>query len=499
MKIGDRMKKLIKNKDFRLYGIIFITMLLLCYLFPYSHDDWAWGSSVGIERLHSFFANYNGRYLGNLVVLVLTRSNIIKTLSMASVLTAILYLINKIINSKYKIIENTTILLFLCMPYAIFKSAIVWTSGFSNYATSTLLVLLYIYLNKDFFKEEKENYNNWIKNVLMAILGFVSALFVEHVTIYLFLASMFFVIFRFIKNKKIDKRNLFYFVGILIGTVCMFSNEAYHSVSTGADAYRSIGFLSNLFNNYFTTIYKELVFNNLLVNIFLSVTTVILLLQKEKQNQNKNSKKLSYVLIFILTTFVAYMMLRTLLNVSIFLRYTKYFEGLFSILYLFALFVSFVLIFERKEIRYFTIFICFSIVFLTLPLFIVTPIGSRCFLTSYTLFILLVGMLLNILFEKQNIKDNEVVHFILTTIVCVVLFFWFGIYGYIFKVNKARENYIKNNLTKNEFILPKLPYQKYLWCGDPVNETFEMRFKLFNGIENKSVKFVTLKEWKKIK
>ena len=36
-------------------------------------DDLTWGSSVGLDRLSNWFAGYNGRYVGNLIVIALTR------------------------------------------------------------------------------------------------------------------------------------------------------------------------------------------------------------------------------------------------------------------------------------------------------------------------------------------------------------------------------------------------------------------------------------------
>ena len=61
----------------RFYIVLFLILFLLCFLFPYTGDDWAWGGQLGIDRLSSWFENYNGRYLGNLIVLILTRSNLL--------------------------------------------------------------------------------------------------------------------------------------------------------------------------------------------------------------------------------------------------------------------------------------------------------------------------------------------------------------------------------------------------------------------------------------
>ena len=71
-----------------------ITFLLLTFvitLFPYSLDDWAWGGSVGIERLQTWFDNYNGRYFGNILVLILTRSDVLRASFEALTLTLIGY------------------------------------------------------------------------------------------------------------------------------------------------------------------------------------------------------------------------------------------------------------------------------------------------------------------------------------------------------------------------------------------------------------------------
>ena len=61
-----------KTSKWLRYGICFVLISALCWLFPYTGDDWAWGSQIGIDRLNSWFANYNGRYLGNIFVNIFT-------------------------------------------------------------------------------------------------------------------------------------------------------------------------------------------------------------------------------------------------------------------------------------------------------------------------------------------------------------------------------------------------------------------------------------------
>ena len=80
----------------------FFLVILLCYFFPYSGDDWAWGTQIGIDRLSTWFDNYNGRYAGNLLILILSRSKIIRIIVETLVFVLIVRYIYKITNTKNK-------------------------------------------------------------------------------------------------------------------------------------------------------------------------------------------------------------------------------------------------------------------------------------------------------------------------------------------------------------------------------------------------------------
>ena len=55
-----------------------VALFALCLLLPYSGDDWTWGGQAAFTRLNSGFANYNGRYLGNLLIIPLSRFYILR-------------------------------------------------------------------------------------------------------------------------------------------------------------------------------------------------------------------------------------------------------------------------------------------------------------------------------------------------------------------------------------------------------------------------------------
>lgn len=156
------MSKLINKKALNrcifTYLILFVILFFLCLLFPYSGDDWAWGSRIGIDRLSNWFDNYSGRYLGNLIVLALTRSNLLKAVTMSFCLTGIIALLNELTGKQKNgifIISSV----FVFMPTAILRQAVVWTSGFANYTTSVFLTLIYIFCTGNIYDENKPKQN----------------------------------------------------------------------------------------------------------------------------------------------------------------------------------------------------------------------------------------------------------------------------------------------------------------------------------------------------
>lgn len=81
--------------EFLLFGLLFVALTALACFFPMQGDDWAWGSHIGLERLSNSFRNYNGRYLGNLLILALSRSHFLNAVAFALILTLLIYLMQK--------------------------------------------------------------------------------------------------------------------------------------------------------------------------------------------------------------------------------------------------------------------------------------------------------------------------------------------------------------------------------------------------------------------
>ena len=266
-----------KNKnEIIFYLLVFLFIVLLFSIFPYSHDDWAWGSSEGIDRLESHFNNYNGRWAGNILVIILTRSHFLRILFSSLVMLVIIIYMSKMVSSKDSFVKYFALLFIAALPRNLLMQSVSWISGFVNYVVPTMLILLYLYFNKDLihgtYTKKKKIYAPFL-----LILGSLSTLFVEHLTIYCVLVSLFFNIFIYIKYKKIDINNLLYLIGSILGSVLMFSNGAYHAIANNEDLYRNMTPTISSYIQNFIVICKEVVINSHIINILISLVFIALL------------------------------------------------------------------------------------------------------------------------------------------------------------------------------------------------------------------------------
>lgn len=479
------MKKINKSKLF--YLIIFIILLLICYFFPYTGDDWAWGTNIGVERLLSGFKDYNGRYLGNLMVLLLTRSRILRAIIMSITLFVIPLLISRIVSNKQdKINKNIYLstLLILLIPTSIFQQSISWTSGFCNYVFPIVFILIYLLINKE-IKSKKQN-NNLKLSFICFILGFVSTLFIEHMTIYAIILAIFLVFYNFIIEKKFKTCNVSFLIGVLIGAAIMFSNGAYVNVLNSADTYRSVKTSNPIFNiisSYFNTISNYLFTNNFILNIFMSFISLKLLYDALK-NENHKFKKVFYkLLMFFYVSFIIYSLFNNF-YLSLFGIYKKYIDGLISLIFLILSFVMIIFTINSKEKKQELLFYLISICLITGPLFFVTPVGPRCFFPTYIIFVLYITTFVD------YISFSDKLIFLIKTSIVIMFLIYIFIFVNVFIVDNKRQKLIKNGGNSEKLVLPKLPYESYLWYANPTDDVFVERFKLFYNVDkDKFVEF----------
>lgn len=396
------------------------------------------------------------------------------------------------------------------MPSAMLRQSVVWTAGFSNYATSIFLTLIYIYFIIQIFNDEKPKYSNHSIFPLF-LLGACNTLIVEHMTAFNVVLSSGVIGFVLIKFKKVYWQHISYFIGCIAGTIYMLSNSVYRSVAEGNDTYRTIGIESLIrrcISNFINVIARDGFLYNVFLNTFICLFCFTLLLQTAKKL--KSTKRvlfyLSFGMIFLYTaySYLSKYLSRVNGNGGIFRKV----DGIVVILFVIALFVFLLLLPIIKEEKWKTLFFFSSSMVCIAPLFVVTPIGSRCLFASYIFFTLLTTQLLKILIE--SIKENSsktnlnfykpAFNFLrkVLLLVCVGAFgFLFFIYGSIYNSNLTRLEKIQADVNRGltTINVENLPYTGYVWTGNPTEETvWEERFKLFYEIgENIKIKNISYK------
>lgn len=473
------------RRAFFVYGGAFLVLFGLCWLFPYSGDDWAWGSQLGLDRLSNWFDNYSGRYFGNLIVIALTRSNLLKSLVMALCITGIAFILNEM--TKRQKCGLVMICMFLAfMPVVLLRQAVVWTSGFANYTTSIFLTLIYIYYCNGMYAKKMKN--SILAIVPLLALGFANTLIVEHMTIYNVVLSIYIIVFNVIKYKKVYIQHIAYFIGSIAGTATMFSNSVYSSVSAGTDGYRTIatessGIIERGMYNFCRIIVKEGVLNNfvLLCGLLIMVLGVWFSYKKEL---SKSAKIIGGLSVTVLVAYTALSIMHQITGYVIQAEILIYLEALATVFYFIA-FAVFILILPVEMVkRIKMLFILGSAACIMAPLTVVTPIGSRCFLPSYVMFIYLaLELYSNFTEDKKQIFAN--LNKVIVIVVAVGTVYLFYIYGTIYKNNNERIEKALADVAKGKTTIEvqQLPYNNYVWTSDLTDPIWSTRFKLYYGID----------------
>lgn len=492
------MKKI--NKRFIIL-VVFLFFLVIGYLFPYTNDDWAWASYIGENRLINFFRNYNGRYLGNLLVLVLTRYRIIRAIIISLFLTLITCFISKIVDKKNITVFLLISLLMVLTPQPLFRQAIAWTSGFANYVPPILATIIWIYLIKDLFENRSIKMSKWWL-IPTFLFGVGSCLFMEHVTIYLICLSIFSIVYCLIKKIKLNCNQFSFLIGNVLGAILMFQNEAYHHVFKGDDFYRKIPkheFILQSIKRYFTTVYDNLVMNNTIILIIICISLVFIFYKLIYKNKKIKNIRICKISLSIIIFYSMYSLISEFFpNWEIFGLIYKVMEGILTGIYFIALLV-FILFIPNNVLKKKLYFFIGSIILMTLPLMIVSPVTPRCFYPMYILWIIVCLLLVLECFRYIKCEEfYKTLNFIICSMITIGMFYTGCIIYSAYHVTNRMISYIeiqkKNNIT--ELIIPKTVYENYMKHPYPHTEQNYKRFKIYYGIpQNVDIKIVDYNIW----
>ncbi|MBC1944087.1 hypothetical protein HCJ32_03835 [Listeria booriae] len=489
------------EKNWKLLSLVsvvaFLFYLYIAFRTPLTHDDWTWGIAEGMKRFHEGFADYNGRYLGNIVEILITRVDWLRILVMG-VFGAMMAVIPAVIAKTNSLgVYLLSFLLFLTVPATVFAQTYGWAAGFANYNTAAVCILIYLLIVKNVFYDKTPRYNIFL-TIFAVPLGLCSQLFVEHATLYNIVAGLFIIILAFVKFRKFFWFHILYFLSTIAGAVIMLSNGAYAKIFSGEDQYRTIdrdmGFFEKIYDIFKTTMYQFLVMDNVALNIVLGIIGILVLV-KVAQNLSVIQLVFKNIFIVILTIYPLYRdVVGEVFKISS--ENTATFEAFFSLAFYLVLVATVIMFIPGSGLKTELSFYLLSVVTLAAPLFFVTPVGPRNFIICYMFFVLFAVRVLHFMYE-ENYLNLRPAYVPLLSLVVVFMIAYSYMFTQIGRVNDARIASVKEQAESGAKVvtLQRLPYQNYLWMSTPNVPSYQAEnfVKYYNLPKGTTLKIVPYK------
>lgn len=508
---------IIANKKIIIASAVLLAFfVILVFLAPYTHDDWPWGSQIGEERIESWFEGYNGRYSGNLLVLLLTRSEFIQVVTVSLSLLIFCFIPLLFLKKKAVMPILLSAFLLLTMPREVFVQGVIWTSGYSNYFPPMLITLLYFCIVQEYFEDTPPTYSikkHVALSAAVALMGFIGSMFMENVTIYNVIAALAVLVFVFVKHKKVFPVHVSFLAGCIVGAVCMFTNSAYSNVANDTDFYRSFLSLENIgvIMEHFDLIFVQLFCKAIPLLILVSAACVTMT-AKSIMNSSVKSKGIKIGLGCIVANAIS---LIVLLAKGLFPEWNIIYANknasialitLFALLWCFS--VLFMVIFNVKDgvLKTKMLLLILSVPVMVAPLAVVNPLNSRCLAPAYLTLAIFCVVLVDGVFNELPIIQSakKIFSLVLLCSVGALLMFYISIYASVRNYEIMRIEYLEKQIEageQDELICSRLPYatgEYFVYTDKPIDKNWEWRFKSFYKLDTKaSIKFVSVEEFDK--
>ena len=260
-----------------IYIAAFVVFLYIGYKVPYCHDEGQWGLDERIELMKNGFKDYNGRYLGDLLALLITRSVLAKAVVLAAGVVWLLDVMYKNIRfeEESRTKENTFLLLgvfflLISIPSTLFQQSYGWPAAFVNFVPPVFLFLIYYNWTEWVYTKQKQPAIPVWETIMVIPLGISVQLFSENITVFVVFYAVWIVVYTLIRYKKIPLIELNFLWASIAGALIMFSNGAYSRAADGSDGYKEIHTtVSGMARQFISNIWYHLSINNWVLNILL--------------------------------------------------------------------------------------------------------------------------------------------------------------------------------------------------------------------------------------
>ena len=473
-----------KKKIF--YISIFLFFLLIFFLSPICGDDWgnyiegSKGLYKSITEAIGMYFSWEGRFISRVLINILTYHKVLWNIVNSLVITGTIYLIIKIINPKKKIVYLLTVLVFLLMNILTFSQVVPWLAGNITYLFVIPLLLLYFYY---IFKNDTKHI------IIFSILNIIMTMFVEHMAIILVFSNILFLIYRYIKDKKISKELILYLALSIMGTVVMLLSPGslYRSSVENID-FNKLSLIGKILSNIHNFVYYTFTINPYMI-ILLSIASICLI--------NKTIKnKILKILLMIFMNVIP--LLSTILYVISNIKPVYTFDSNSIVLQIF--YVIYILLFLyliiknnksifNKEMFFFVIGISSNVVMMVSPTWgFRTSLGTYIFLCIFSLIVI-----------NDNIKDRKIYNIILSIIIGIMSLLYLTLYISIFRQYKENKSIIEKGIKDKSKVIEIYKYPSIANCNiNPDNEYHLKVFKKYYNIPEEVEVKLKDNKWKYI-
>lgn len=227
-----------------LAGVLLFDLYIAWTVFYSPLDDWQWSMDMGIQWWLS--GMLNGRYMGNLFAVIMSRFPILKTLSMGLCMFTLPYFMALLAVRDRRerflplfVACNAGILL---MPSVMWRETYFWVSGFGNFVVPTVFFLLLLLLLRR-LDRTRTHLGRW--SVLLFFLMVFLGLFLENLTVLFLGACLLMLLLAQLWDKPFRLPALAMLVGSVIAAVLMLSNGIFADLAQTGEAvqgYRQLSF-----------------------------------------------------------------------------------------------------------------------------------------------------------------------------------------------------------------------------------------------------------------
>lgn len=464
------------------YWVVFVA---LAALFPRNGDDWGWGSDLGVQRLDDWFAGYNGRYAGDLLILGLTRAGWLTPLAVAAFVVATLFLVLDVTGHRSPAGYALVAVGFLVMPRAQWVEAVAWLSGFSNYALATLGLLVFL---------------GWVKRAWLGRHGghpvvrcaasvpvaFVSALFVENVTLWMVAAALVATVLLAARRRRVPWDALCWLTGYGVGAAVMFSNSSYRTIGHAhrhqhridqSNAHYKLVKISDVMS-------RLAVGGNVVLNVALVCAALALLAY--------TARRLQWLVVLGAATAglgvlgISWTLALAGSQTTVAEPWREW-QGIAALLLLALLGAATALGIQDPNRRVGGFGALASIVLLDVPLVFVNPIGPRNFYVSYVLFLVLAGLLAAELPLPRLARapaGSRAVGVAAAVVAASLCAGYFVVYGTITHAAGQRLDRIRTAVADGArtVTVEELPFSDFVHMPDPSPGFWTRRFAAYYGL-----------------